>query len=78
MAVLFLANCANFYKYKYVKNTNPKKRKIAFHRDKKSCDNLSKKRAGVLNTLTYSGRVPQDKITNIYEKCMYRKGWRKK
>jgi hypothetical protein len=77
MAVLFLASCANFYQYKYVKNTSSKK-KVAFYRDKKNCDVISKKRSGVFNNLTYSGNVPQDKVTGHYEKCMYRKGWRKK
>ena len=78
LAVLFLANCANFYQYKYVKNTNSKKNKASFIRDKDACDTISLKRAGIFNNLTYSGQVPGDKTTILYEKCMYRKGWRKK
>ena len=76
--VLFLANCANYYQYKYLKNTKPSKKKTTFHKDKKACEIISQKRAGVLNNLTYTGTVPSDKIIKYYEKCMYRKGWRKK
>jgi hypothetical protein len=78
MVVLFLANCANYYQYKYLKNTNSSKKTASFRKDKANCDVIAQKRAGVFNNLTYSGITPGDKITKLYEKCMYRKGWRKK
>lgn len=78
MAVLFLANCANYYQYKYLKNTNSKKKTASFRKDKAACDAVAKKRSGVFNNLTYTGTTPGDKETRHYEKCMYRKGWRKK
>ena len=78
MVVLFLANCANFYQYKYVKNINRNKNKASFKKDKEKCNVIAKKRAGTFNNLTYSGTTPGDKETPHYEKCMYRKGWRKK
>ena len=76
--VLFLANCANYYQYKYIKNINPNKKRTSFKREKQKCENISRKRAGVFNNLTYTGNVPSDKMTRYYEKCMYLKGWRKK
>ena len=75
---LLSTNCANFYQYKYLKNKNSSKKRGSFKRDKGVCEAISQKRAGVLNTLTYAGIVPSDKITKLYEKCMYHKGWRKK
>jgi hypothetical protein len=78
MAVLFLANCANYYQYKYLKNTNRNKKGGSFKRDKGACEIIAQKRAGIFNNLTYSGTTPGDKVTKFYEKCMYRKGWRKK
>ncbi len=78
LAVLFFANCANFYEYKYLKNTNRNKKTASFKRDKEECNVIAKKRAGTFNNLTYTGTTPGDKETRHYEKCMYRKGWRKK
>jgi len=78
LVVLFLADCANYYQYKYLKNINPNKKKTSFQRNKQACEIISQKRAGIFNNLTYTGTVPSDKITMFYEKCMYRNGWRKK